>query len=302
MNGCMQESECLSAECDGLKITIVAIPNKAFSSRNIAMHMHMNYEIHVLYQGSARIETEKSTYFLNPGEVALICPNVYHSVYNESENFSLVSMNFTLYRSRQDHNYYEFENILRNLATEEVIILGAQPDIASIVNAIRNENMGKNLWREQMLHAMLECFFVRMIRALYTTYHGKENQVEPRDIEVSSTQAELTKAQRMNLIESYMAAEYQTATMAELSSKLLLSPQHVRRFLRDEYGLSFTEMLNKHRIYEGKKMLTETSMSITDISNALGFTNQRSFTLLFNRFIGCTPSAYRLKKKNSIGQ
>ena len=52
-------------------------------------------------------------------------------------------------------------------------------------------------------------------------------------------------------------------------------------------------MFNELKIEEAKKLLSSTSISITNISNALNFSDSRYFNHTFKKYVNSTPSAYR---------
>ena len=119
------ENKFLSAECGGLSIIIAPTDGliREYHERNVAMHAHMNFEIHVLYEGSARIETESGFYTLIAGDAAVISPNIYHTIVNTTKAFHLVTMNFSLYQQSRAKRFSEFSEYLQYLYSSDVMVL-----------------------------------------------------------------------------------------------------------------------------------------------------------------------------------
>ena len=60
-------------------------------------------------------------------------------------------------------------------------------------------------------------------------------------------------------------------------------------------GMSFHEALNRKRIELACGLLSDTSLSVSEISEEVGFTETKSFCRVFKSHIGTTPGAYRQK-------
>jgi AraC-like DNA-binding protein len=70
----------------------------------------------------------------------------------------------------------------------------------------------------------------------------------------------------------------------------------VFHLLKEEYRLSFKQLINKMRLEEAKRLLEETELKIIDIAFNLGFNDITYFNKLFKQEAGVTPSGYREKK------
>ena len=47
------------------------------------------------------------------------------------------------------------------------------------------------------------------------------------------------------------------------------------------------------RIQEAKRLLSDSTLSIADISARVGYENQAKFTAMFHKYCGYTPTTYR---------
>ena len=78
--------------------------------------------------------------------------------------------------------------------------------------------------------------------------------------------------------------------MADVASMTV--PSFCRYFKRST-GKTFTRFVNEYRIVQARRLLTETSDSITDICYNSGFNNFSHFNKLFKEFTGKSASQYR---------
>ena len=68
----------------------------------------------------------------------------------------------------------------------------------------------------------------------------------------------------------------------------------VNSVLKSELGMTFTNYLNKLRLTEAARQLTENSdMTVAEISSAVGYANVSYFNKLFKEAYSCTPKAFR---------
>ena len=90
--------------------------------------------------------------------------------------------------------------------------------------------------------------------------------------------------------------EYDTElTLESCAARLNYHPSYIRRVLKNEAGISFSDYLTLYRMDVAKKLLLETDMKILDISKKLKYTNPENFIRSFKKVEGITPGQYRDK-------
>ena len=63
-------------------------------------------------------------------------------------------------------------------------------------------------------------------------------------------------------------------------------------------GLGVNDLINRMRIEQAMRLLTETDLTIGDVAEKTGFSNARYFSTSFKQFTTLTPREYREKNKN----
>lgn len=81
--------------------------------------------------------------------------------------------------------------------------------------------------------------------------------------------------------------------LSEIAEQAGMSESTFSRFFKKNTGNSFTDHVNKLRIWQACKLLAETEMPITDICFEVGYLNISNFNRTFLRQHKMTPSAYR---------
>ena len=77
-----------------------------------------------------------------------------------------------------------------------------------------------------------------------------------------------------------------------VAAKLLLSSRTLRRRLQD-LGTSYQEIADQIIYEQAIELLNTSTLSLNQISDILGYSDQRSFLRAFKRWTGETPSSYR---------
>jgi AraC-like DNA-binding protein len=82
-------------------------------------------------------------------------------------------------------------------------------------------------------------------------------------------------------------------TVEDLSREVALSPYYLIRAFRRAYKQTPHQYLVERRIARAKELLRNSNLSITEICVAVGFESLGSFSTLFRKVAGISPSAYR---------
>ncbi len=78
-----------------------------------------------------------------------------------------------------------------------------------------------------------------------------------------------------------------------LAERVGVGARHLRRLFEDHVGASPVEVVQAHRVLFAKRLLTDTSLSMTEVALAAGFGSVRRFNDVFRRTYQRTPSDLR---------
>lgn len=95
----------------------------------------------------------------------------------------------------------------------------------------------------------------------------------------------------------FMATQYSNAEVNVESaiSQLGLNRHKINDLLRSELGLTFSSYLNKLRLTEAARLLSEErSVNVSEVAYAVGYNNVSYFSRLFKAEYGCSPKAFRI--------
>lgn len=95
-----------------------------------------------------------------------------------------------------------------------------------------------------------------------------------------------------------MAQHFTSAvTVHELAGKACLSVYHFLRSYRKRYHETPRQYLIRRRLEFAKNLLETTELSITEICLESGFSSLGTFSTLFRRRTGFSPSDYRARRR-----
>ena len=95
-------------------------------------------------------------------------------------------------------------------------------------------------------------------------------------------------------IQEYIARNIeQKITLDTLAKHFYINKFHLSRMFKAVTGFSFKDYLVLYRLNESKNLLLHTNLSITDISQMVGYTDVNHFIRIFCQREGVTPLQYR---------
>ncbi|MBX2916900.1 MAG: helix-turn-helix transcriptional regulator [Cyclobacteriaceae bacterium] len=80
------------------------------------------------------------------------------------------------------------------------------------------------------------------------------------------------------------------------ASRLHITPKYLSEVLQGELGKNGKKFIDEFIVMEAKSLLKQTTLSIQEISNFLGYEDASSFTKIFKKLNGNTPTAYRAEE------
>lgn len=82
-------------------------------------------------------------------------------------------------------------------------------------------------------------------------------------------------------------------TLNELAAEVFVSPFHFSRIFARVTGVTPGRYLTAVRLFEAKRLLLTTSLTVSDIVCSVGYSSVGTFTSRFTRGVGMTPTQYR---------
>ena len=87
-------------------------------------------------------------------------------------------------------------------------------------------------------------------------------------------------------------------TLRGLAASVGIHPVHLSRQFKRYYGEPLWDFLRRRRVEIGAQRILSGCETLCEIAYSLGFSEHAHFTRTFRRFMGVTPSEFRLRQRN----
>ncbi|GIP41140.1 AraC family transcriptional regulator [Paenibacillus sp. J31TS4] len=162
--------------------------------------------------------------------------------------------------------------------------------MAAVLNGLRQEyGSGRlePLGLEEALHGLAQ--------ELLLAHSRVQSEMEGISALKASTREELYR--RVRAGHEYLTAYFaEPVRLADAARASCLSPNHFLRSYRELFGMSPHQYLTEKRLQEARKLLLRTDKTVTAICLEVGLQSPGSFSSLFARRFGTSPSRLRSKK------
>ena len=255
-----------------------------YNIHNYPTHWHNSTEIIYVLEGSINISIDTDSFTLKENEVEIINPDECHSFSSENDNKVLI---FQIDPDFFEKYYKDIRNVFfyTNSNDEEDQNGEKYDELKSLLCKILCEFV-QTL---EDFDEQIEDILINLLYHLINNFHYLTTDKE--ELKEKSEQLD-----RYHRISKYIFNNYNNnITLQEIAKKEFLSPHYLSHEIKYATGHSFTDLINLTRIEESIKLLLDTTMSITEISEKIGFSHVRYYNKNFKSYFGCTPLQYRKK-------
>lgn len=118
-------------------------------------------------------------------------------------------------------------------------------------------------------------------------------------VSVTQTHSRFPSNRQCASVRHYIDQHYkESLSLDQLAEKASINKYYMAHAFKREYGVSPINYLIACRIREGKRLLAETDLSLSQIANVLGFSSSSYFSQSFRNSEGMSPTEYR--KANQV--
>ena len=96
----------------------------------------------------------------------------------------------------------------------------------------------------------------------------------------------------------YVRKNLKHVTVADMAADQHYNTKYFSRVFTEAMGITPLEYINNCKMEWAKNSLIHSTLSISEIMNAIGYDHRNGFTIAFKKKFGYTPAAYRKKMKN----
>lgn len=250
-------------------------------------HAHDNFELQYVAEDEIELLVDNSRKLsLQKGDLLLLPPHMYHKVLTDTTNCRRRCINFS---------------VLPNPGTLSENAMQVTDSRAQILSSVKQEIVFRN---EEIQHFILKIFdsdlenimftfknklYLNMIFEEILTFLSNQKTYAPAEVPTNDDTYQINM-QRKWIIETYVSHYYMYRNHTEnLSQVLGLSPRQTSRVIRELMGCTLQELILTQRMMVAMESIKFSNMSLTQISDMLGYCTYYGFYTAFCKYYGVSP-------------
>lgn len=250
-----------------------------------SLHYHKCLEIGICTGGSGNCIIENRLYRYSKGDIQIVLPFQPHLANsNCGSNATWIWLSYDPYKLITTS---DFKGDICNILEKQVNFSGVfkpeeYPELTTIINKCLAETQTHK--RISQLYALL--LVQQLILELSRINFPLKNNITQRRLSFDKILPALEHVSKNLNVSEELKIDV-------LAQKCYTSTATLRRYFYKFTDMSPQQFIAQIRISNAKYLLTNTSMSITDISQKVGFESISCFTRAFKRICGTSPSEYK---------
>ena len=252
-------------------------------------HNHSQYEMFVFKEAKGEMRIGGKTIRLGRNMAVIVPPRTIHSVNIEAGCKVLGMIVSFVYRSvtgvpglGADKVYDVLDACIPKSGTPSIL---KGKYFGYFCSAFAEETESSPLIASALIRHLLEGLFIQVIRS---TLGSTEKDMSIFSYTSRGLSNDLVVAIE---IDNYMYMP--GCTLIGLSEKIKMSPRNIQRIIKNIYGKSFSERLAEIRITRAISLMSNSELSLAEISAMAHYNRYDSFRKAFIARLGVSPTEYR---------
>lgn len=276
----MEILEARAREVETGKLRLKVPRSEHLMERRQAMHFHFKPEVFIQLHGTTEFTFPAEKLTLHPGEMAIIPKGLPHgeSVYPDSQPFRNVVIGFYSHTVSM-HFAYEAKPHTPDI---ESIEFYETPDLRKLTELVDYLAQKTYVPPGPGHHWLLKGALMTFLGALLNLIHHDT----PETGKDSSRVFQVKWVVREHLFNPKLNVKM-------LADKLHCSADYLSHVFHKDTKETLIHYINRQRILGASDALANTSLSVSEIAWACGFSDAGYFTRVFKKFTGKTPNVFR---------
>ena len=240
------------------------------------LHAHNHAEIFYITKGKGSFRFDSGSCEVSVGDLLIINAHVHHTETSSKEPLGYIVLGTKGLEAFYDEDKAEEYILLKSDSIKQ----GIFPLLKSMLYESKNADVNS----EAICRSILKAVLLILLRHVNIKDDPTDNAYRRITVECAA-------------IKRYINAHFkENITLDDLAKHRHISKYYLIHSFKKEYGISPINYLQHCRIKEGQKLLEETQLPTSQISNILGFSSPSQFSQCFKRLTGLSPSDFRKKR------
>lgn len=271
-----------------LSLTKESLPRQHMILRNAASakyggdwhsipHTHNYTELFYIVGGDGQFQINDKLFSVHTHQLIVVNPNIAHT--------------------EVSHESHPLEYIVLGIEGLELTVPGSEearyciysfPENNEVLACMQNVLQEMQERKPEYQTVCLACLDIIMVQLMRNA-----------SVSVTQTCSRFPANRQCASVRQYIEQHYkESITLDLLAEKVSINKFYMAHAFKREYGVSPINYLIACRIREGKRLLAETDLSLSQIAAVLGFSSSSYFSQSFRNAEGISPTEYR--KANQV--
>lgn len=271
---------------------ILAVKQDRFA--DVVKHKHDWIELVYMYSGRALLTVHEREITLTKGQALLINSNVEHSCKACGEDDILI--NFLIRRNYLNQNFFNrfsdesylsqlFIQMLNDQETEEHYVFFHSEDSRRLPIFVREflcEYFDKSIHSKDYIDSYTTLILLELA------------EVFGRDLK---DRHEKSSRQYVLPILRYIEENFSYCSLKTAAEFFHLNPNYLSNYIKKHTGNTFKSLVQNQKLLYAEKLLKNTALPVTEVSNQAGYENVSFFYKKFREKYQCSPQEYRIRSR-----
>ena len=254
-------------------------------------HFHPEYEIYLLLRGKRLLFFGNRSYLMEAGSLALIDSRRIHMTHSVPDDPDTHYERIILYVHKE--KVEEYDRIFPDLKMGSFLEQNDGIYMLSPEERARTMEAFQILMRElDEPHSKSQILIdLEIIRFFVNFWTGNQPVTYLIDKERNPQKG---KFSTVYAVSDYISAHFcEHITLEKLAEDFCVSKSYLSRSFKEVVGFGFKEYVNLLRIRKAQELLEDSTATISEISEAVGFDSASYFGQVFLKHLAISPSQYR---------
>jgi len=254
-------------------------------------HFHPELELVYVNKGQGKRHIGNHLSYFNNSQLLLIGPNLPHNGFTDR----LTTNGFeTLIQFKEDFLGKDFFELPEMKKIKELFERSKKGILFGSETKIKVGYKIEKLVEKKGFKKLL--VFLEILNIL-----SKTSDYTILNVDGYAVETELQDSSKLDIIYKYINNNFKDhISLDQIANVANMTVPAFCRYFKKVTGKTFTKLVNEYRVVHATKLLSESTMSITDISFECGFNNFSHFNKLFKEITGKNASGYRKEMKDLI--
>lgn len=254
-------------------------------------HFHPELELVYVNKGQGKRHIGNHLSYFNNSQLLLIGPNLPHNGFTDR----LTTNGFeTLIQFKEDFLGKDFFELPEMKKIKELFERSKKGILFGSETKIKVGYKIEKLVDKKGFKKLL--VFLEILNIL-----SKTSDYTILNVDGYAVETELQDSSKLDIIYKYINNNFKDhISLDQIANVANMTVPAFCRYFKKVTGKTFTKLVNEYRVVHATKLLSESTMSITDISFECGFNNFSHFNKLFKEITGKNASGYRKEMKDLI--